>query len=368
MTTSQVIDVVNTLDDSKKTPVVILETSPMTDVEQVELQTQEELARVADQDRLVQTLTQAKAIYTIFDQKLYRSKHGGRNFASYIEQEGWKLSATGTSFKYENARYLKGFYAFRKILSKYPGVPAPTNPRQVRPLIAQLERHPEAAVKIWKGALTDAARIAAKLPSNTKGELAKKDRAKSPTSAHVTQAANAFLANEFNAARRQTPAQQAASRAGLTAANASRQSSPPPAPSPAPQLTPVSQVQPQPQPQPSPQPQASIPAWELDTYESGEDPRRELRDVFNAVCKVNSGLSTVTAFLTRGHRKHGDEYFEMLKAVDAGIWSFDKMEASLTGMRDEIQTVLDLISGQGGQKAASQQMIDINLPTREEQN
>ena len=58
----------------------------------------------------------------------------------------------------------------------------------------------------------------------------------------------------------------------------------------------------------------------------------------------------------------------MLKAVDAGIWSFDRMEASLTGMRDEIQTVLDLINSQGDEKAASQQMVDIDLPTREEQN
>jgi hypothetical protein len=68
-----------------------------------------------------------------------------------------ELTAGRGSIGKETANYLRGFYRFRvEVLSprgeRPASTPLPASPHQVRPLLGQLDTHPEAALQMWKAA------------------------------------------------------------------------------------------------------------------------------------------------------------------------------------------------------------------------
>ena len=149
------------------TPVVmgletqIYEQSPMTETEEKELIIVKTAIKTAYADKLERDLAIGAGLLQIFRNKLYRGKEGGRTWEQWLAEESAELTAGKGSLDKSVALRLKGFYRFRcEVLQPAaPGprnLPLPASPKQVRPLLGQLDTHPEAAVEMWKAAVADA--------------------------------------------------------------------------------------------------------------------------------------------------------------------------------------------------------------------
>ena len=220
----------------------IFEDSPMTESEEKELVIVKTAIKTAYADKLERNLAIGAGLLQIFRRKLYRGPSGGRTWERWLDDESAELTAGRGAIGTDSAKYLRGFYQFRcEVLSPRGGRPAstplPASPHQVRPLLGQLETHPEAALEMWKAACAQAG----------KGKV--------PTFDQVNRAALAHKANEANEARRLSSAQQSAQQKAVSASVASRpEAAARPAPAVAPE--PVCDYSPQPT-------TPSIPAWEI---------------------------------------------------------------------------------------------------------
>jgi hypothetical protein len=154
-----------------------------------QLDTRPEAAiKTAYADKLERDLAIGAGLLQIFRRKLYRGKQGGRKWEQWLEDESAELTAGRGRIEQKTSEYLRGFYQFRcEVLQPWStcssGLPLPTSPAQVRPLLGQLDTHPEAAIEMWKAAVSDA-----------KGKV--------PTFDQVNRAALAYKANAANEARR----------------------------------------------------------------------------------------------------------------------------------------------------------------------
>ena len=121
----------------------------------------------------------------------------------WLKAESADLTGGRGALGEDTASYLRAFFQFRcEVLQPRAGrretLPLPASPYQIRPLLGQLDTHPDAAVEMWKAAVADA-----------KGKV--------PTFDQVNRAALAYKANEANEARRLTAAQQAAQQKAVAA-------------------------------------------------------------------------------------------------------------------------------------------------------
>ena len=320
----------------------ILEDSPMTEQEEKELVIVKTAIQTAYADKLERDLAIGAGLLKIFRGKLYRSPSGGRNWEQWLSDESAELTGGSGSLSIDTSRRLKGFYRFRCEVLQAPAgrpssVPLPASPMQVRPLLGQLETHPEAAIEMWKAAVADA-----------KGNV--------PTFDQVNRAALAYKANEANEARRLSSGQQAAQKNAVIASQASR-----PAP-----------IQKSPAPEPhrdySPQPQApapTIPAWEMDKENSALDAGEECKRITRAIQDAHKAIGLLRGILYSQINTYGRDYLGFLRQVDAGVYSLNNINDQIQQMGEDIDFISELLTADVGEGELAQSTVNVvSFPTR----
>jgi len=270
----------------------VLETSPMTDAEEKELVIVKTAIQTAYADKLERDLAIGAGLLKIFRRKLYRGKNGGRTWEQWLAAESAELTAGRGALGKDTARYLQGFYQFRVEVLQCAGarpqnLVLPASPMQVRPLLGQLDTHPEAALEMWKAACAQAG----------KGKV--------PTFDQVNRAALAYKANEANEARRLSAAQQTAQEKAVSASVASRTEAtyqPP---------TPDFSV-------PASAPTATIPAWELEKDDTALDAAIECKRITQAIHDAHKAIGLLRGILYSQINKYGRDYLGVLRQLGFG--------------------------------------------------
>ena len=345
MTSTAIQPEVVGLDDQPQ----VFEDSPMTEVEEKELVIVKTAISTAYADKLERDLAIGAGLLKIFRRKLYRGKEGGRNWEQWLAEESAELTAGRGPIGCDSAKYLRGFYRFRcEVLQPQgPGptsIALPSSPKQIRPLLGQLETHPDAAVEMWKAACAQAG----------KGKV--------PTFDQVNRAAIAYKANEENEARRLSAKQQAAQQKRVAAARAASvpsagSSAPEPAPTPRPTPTPVD-YSPEP---PSP----TVPAWELETHDDSVDAGAECRRITQAMNAAFKAVAELRGILYSQTNKYGSNYLTFLRQVDAGVYSLHNIDDQIEQLGDDISFIAELLTADVGEGELAQSTLDVDaVPTR----
>jgi hypothetical protein len=322
----------------------ILEDSPMTESEEKELVIVKTAIQTAYADKLERDLAIGAGLLQIFRRKLYRGRKGGRTWEDWLKEESAELTAGRGALGKDTALYLRAFYQFRVEVLQPAGdrlrdsLPLPAAPMQVRPLLSQLDTHPEAAIEMWKAAVADA-----------KGKV--------PTFDQVNRAALAYKANEANEARRLSAAQQAAQQKAVSASVASR---------PEPPARPAPAAAPKPTRDYSPQPTApSIPAWELEKEDASLDAGAECKRITQAISDAHKSIGMLRGILYSQINKHGRDYLGVLRQVDAGVYSLHNIDSQVQQMSEDVAFIYELLTADVGEGELAQSTIDVaSFPTR----
>ena len=323
----------------------VFEESPMTEAEEKELIIVKTAIKTAYADKLERDLAIGACLLQIFRRKLYRGKDGGRTWEQWLTEESAELTAGRGPLGKDTAERLRGFYRFRcEVLTsaatwRRDSLPLPSFPAQVRPLLSQLDTHPDAAVEMWKAAVADA-----------KGKV--------PTFDQVSRAALAYKANAENDARRLSAAQQAAQQKAVAAARAASvsnagHSEPEPVQDYSPKAAPAAAA-------------PSIPAWELErTDDSALDASEECKKVSRAINDAHKAIATLRGILYSQINKHGRDYLGFLRQVDAGAYSLNKIDNQVQQMGDDIDFIAALLVADVGEGELAQSTVDVSsFPTR----
>ena len=340
MTTAITPEIVG-LDDQPQ----VFEDSPMTEVEEKELVIVKTAIKTAYADKLERDLAIGAGLLKIFRRKLYRGKDGGRKWAEWLKAESAELTAGRGALDESTAARLRGFYQFRvEVLqpsATWPeSAPLPSTPAQVRPLLGQLDTHPDAAVEMWKAAVADA-----------KGKV--------PTFDQVNRAALAYKANEANEARRLSAAQQAAQQKAVAA---SRAVSVPSAGSSAPASEPEPVLKYTLKPEPV---TPTIPAWELHKDDGALDAFAESKKISQAVQEVKKSIGILRGILYSQINKHGSVYMDTLRQIDAGVYSVNGIELHIEQIKEDVDFVSNLLAVDAGEGELSRSTVEsVVFPTR----
>ena len=333
----------------------ILEESPMTEQEEKELVIVKTAIKTAYADKLERDLAIGAGLLQIFRRKLYRGLSGGRNWEQWLAEESAELTAGGGGISLDKSRRLRGFYQFRcEVLQPTAAPPCgmalPASPEQVRPLLGQLDTHPDAALDMWKAACAQAG------------------RGKVPTFDQVNRAALAYKANEANEARRLSSAQQAAQQRAVSASAASR---PAAAPEPEPRMfmnneaTWPSDVKRDAYDIPQPEAPASIPAWELEKEDTSLDAGAECKRITLAINDAHKAIGMLRGILYSQINKHGRDYLGVLRQVDAGVYSLHNIDDQVQQMGEDIDFIFELLTADVGEGELAQATVDAAaFPTR----
>jgi len=328
----------------------VLEESPMTEAEEKELVIVKTAIQTAYADKLERDLAIGAGLLKIFRGKLYRGKDGGRTWEQWLAEESAELTAGQGPLGKDTAERLRGFYRFRcEVLTsaatwRRDSLPLPSFPAQVRPLLGQLDTHPEAAIEMWKAAVADA-----------KGKV--------PTFDQVNRAALAYKANEANEARRLSAAQQAAQQKAVAASRAvSVPSAEHSIPEPAPNPEPARDYSPKPDPVAAP----SIPAWELErTDDSALDAVEECKKISRAINESHKAIGLLRGILYSQINKHGRDYLGFLRQVDAGVYSLSNIDSQIEQMGEDIDFIASLLTADVGEGELAASTINVeSFPTR----
>ena len=316
----------------------VLETSPMTDAEEKELVIVKTAIQTAYADKLERDLAIGAGLLKIFRRKLYRGKDGGRTWEQWLGEESAELTAGRGPMGKDTALYLRGFYQLRCEVLQPAGhglrdVPLPTSARQVRPLLGQLDSHPEAALEMWKAACAQAG----------------KDKV--PTFDQVNRAALAYKANEANEARRLSAAQQSAQEKAVSASMTSRLESAYQAPEP--EFSTSSSVS------------SSIPAWELEKDDTTLDAGVECKRITQAISDVHKAIGLLRGILYTQINKYGRDYLGFLRQVDAGVYSLNNIDDQIQQMGEDIDFISELLVADVGEgELAASTVNAVSMPTR----
>ena len=324
----------------------ILEDSPMTENEEKELVIVKTAIKTAYADKLERDLAIGAGLLQIFRRKLYRGKEGGRTWEQWLAEESAELTAGRGAIAMATSNYLRGFYQFRVELLQRPSrgsgnLPLPTSPRQVRPIISQLDTHPDAAVEMWKAAVADA-----------KGRV--------PTFDQVNRAALAYKANEANEARRLSDAQQAAQQKAVAASRAAASTSDSEQP---PSSDHVKDYSPQPS---DPVLSPTIPAWELEKNDDSTlDAATECKRITVAINDAHKAIGLLRGILYSQINKHGSDYLNFLRQVDAGVYSLHNIDEQVQQMGKDVSFISELLVADVGEGELAESTIDVDaFPTR----
>lgn len=331
----------------------IFEESPMTEAEEKELVIVKTTIQTAYADKLERDLAIGAGLLQIFRRKLYRGPNGGRSWDDWLTDESAELTAGRGALSKQTSLYLRGFYQFRVELLQpaSPGaraLPPPASPKQIRPLLAQLDTHPQAALEIYKAAVSDA-----------KGKV--------PSFDQVNRAALAYKANEANNVRRMSAAQQAA----LNKANAASRAN-------AAQPQQPQQPEPAAPPQPetgedsgrgrdySPQPTApTIPAWEMEREDSALDASEECKRVSRAIADAHKAIGMLRGILYSQINTYGRDYLGFLRQVDAGVYSLHNINDQVQQMGEDIDFISELLVADVGEGELAQRTVEaVAFPSR----
>ena len=317
--------------------VEILEDSAMTDGEEKELVIVKTAIRTAYCSRMEQDLAIGSGLTKIFKRKLYRGKNGGRTWDDWLKEESAELTSGRGPLNRHSAGRLRGFYLFRcEVLQPGAGrllnLPLPTSAYQVRPLLAQLENHPQAAIEMWKAACADAG------------------NGKIPSFEQVQRAALAFKANEANDARRLSAKEQAS----LDAANAA-----------------LAERRIQREEEPAPkterlQTEEEVFGWTLQKDDGALDVIEECKEITRAINKAHEAVGLLRGILYKRISVHGRDYMGFLRQVDAGVYSLSAIDHEVRQIGEDVDFVLALLVADVGEGELSEATVDIStLPTRE---
>ena len=319
----------------------ILEDSSMTEGEEKELIIFKTTIETAYADKLERDLAIGAGLLQIFRRRLYRGTNGGRTWEQWLAEESAELTTGRGALDRHHANRLRGFYQFRcEVLQpRAPGregLPLPSAPKQIRPLLSQLDTHPEAAVEMWKAAVADA-----------KGKV--------PTFDQVNRAALAYKANEANEARRLSAAQQGRQQKAVAASRATA-----PAVTSAPNPESVRDYTP-----PPAAPVPTIPAWELDKEDSALDAVAECKRITSAITEAHKAIGLLRGILYSQISKYGRDYLGVLRQVDAGVYSLNNIDDQVQQMAEDIAFISDLLIADVGEGELAQSTIDVaSIPTR----
>jgi hypothetical protein len=334
----------------------IFEESPMTESEEKELVIVKTAIKTAYADKLERDLAIGAGLLQIFRRKLYRGPSGGRSWEQWLADESAELTGGQGSLSPDKSERLRGFYRFRVELLSSPaarrdGIPLPVSPYQVRPLIGQLDTHPEAALDMWKAACAQAG----------KGKV--------PTFDQVNRAALAHKANEANESRRLSSAQQAAQQKAVSASVASRSAA---APEPEPRMFMDNEAT-----WPSdmkrdahgiPQataPAPTIPAWELEKEDTSLDAGAECKRITLAINDAHKAIGLLRGILYSQINTHGRDYLGFLRQVDAGVYSLHNIDDQVQQMGEDIDFIFDLLTADVGEGELAKATVDaVAFPTR----
>jgi hypothetical protein len=319
----------------------ILETSPMTSAEEKELVIVKTAIKTAYSDKIERDLAIGAGLLQIFRRKLYRGKEGGRTWEKWLAEESAELTAGRGAIGTDTAHRLRGFYQFRvEVLQpSAPGrcdLPFPTSPKQVRPLLGQLDTHPEAAIEMWKAAVADA-----------KGNV--------PTFDQVNRAALAYKADADNEARRLSAAQQAAQQKAVAASRASTASNDE-------EKSSYQSSEPVQDYSPKPAPSPTIPAWQLEqTDDSALDATEECKKITRAISDAHKAIGLLRGILYSQINKYGSDYLVFLRQVDAGVYSLNNINQQIDQIGDDIDFIAALLVADVGEGELAQSTIDVDL-------
>lgn len=324
----------------------ILEDSPMTEQEEKELVIVKTAIQTAYADKLERDLAIGAGLLQIFRRKLYRGKEGGRTWERWLAEESAELTSGRGPIDQKTSEYLRGFYQFRvEVLQprsgRSAGIPLPVSPYQVRPLLSQLDSHPEAALEMWKAACAQAG----------KGKV--------PTFDQVNRAALAYKANEANEARRLSAAQQAAQQKAVAASAASRSElTPHPIPATEPGLPPSIQSASVLAP--------TIGAWEIEKDdENALDAGAECKRITQTINDAHKAIGLLRGILYSQINKYGRDYLGVLRQVDAGVYSLHNIDAQVTQMAEDIDFISALLVADVGEGELAASTISVEaFPTR----
>lgn len=211
----------------------------------------------------------------------------------------------------------------------------------MRPLLGQLDTHPEAALDMWKAACAQAG----------KGKV--------PTFDQVNRAALAYKANEANSVRRLSDAQHAAQQKGVSASVVSRPESP---------ARPAPAVAPEPVRDYSPQltaPAPTIPAWELEKEDPSLDAGAECKRITLAINDAHKAIGMLRGILYSQINKHGRDYLGFLRQVDAGVYSLHNIDDQVQQMGEDIDFIFELLTADVGEGELARATVDaVVFPTR----
>ena len=325
----------------------VLEESPMTEGEEKELVIVKTAIQTAYSSRLEQDLAIGAGLSQIFRRKLYRGSNGGRSWEEWLEQESADLTGGRGSLGKKPALYLRGFYQFRcEVLTKgstcSPGIPLPASPAQVRPLLGQLETHPQAAVEMWKAACADASR-------DKPGKV--------PTYDQVQRAAIAYKANEENAARRISPVREEINKRATEISSQVRAERA--------ETEQVRDYSPTPSPQPSAPAAPSIPAWEIQADDSSVDAGAECKRITQALNDAHKAIGLLRGILYSQINKYGKDYMGFLRQVDAGVYSLSNIDDQVQQMGEDVDFILALLVADVGEGELAQSTVDVDsMPSR----
>ena len=317
--------------------VEILENSAMTKAEQEELISLETEISAAYADRLHQDLAIGKALTQIFRRRLYRGETGGQKWETWLEKKSAKFTNGRGSLGKNAALYLRGFYQFRcEVLQQVgtcpPDIVLPASPAQIRPLLGQLETHPETAVEMWKAACADAAR---------------EKIGKVPSYEQVQRAALAYKANAENAARRVSPVREEINRKAAEISSQVR-----------------AERAAEPEPQPATEP--TVPGWTLQKDDGALDAIEECKEITRAINKAHEAVGLLRGILYKRISVHGRDYMGFLRQVDAGVYSLSTIDHEVRQIGEDVDFVLALLVADVGEGELSQATVDLSaIPTRD---
>jgi hypothetical protein len=320
----------------------------MTESEEKELVIVKTAIKTAYADKLERDLAIGAGLLQIFRRKLYRGKDGGRTWEQWLADESAELTAAGPELWQRKPLCACGAFisfaakCYTPAAGRPRDIPLPCSAYQVRPLLGQLDTHPEAALDMWKAACAQAG----------KGKV--------PTFDQVNRAALSYKANEANEARRLSSAQQAAQQKAVSASVASRPEAP---------ARPAPVVTPEPVRDYSPQPAAatsiSIPAWELEKEDTSLDAGVECKRITLAINDAHKAIGMLRGILYSQINKHGRDYLGVLRQVDAGVYSLHNIDDQVQQMGEDIDFIFELLTADVGEGELAQATVDeAAFPTR----
>ena len=320
----------------------------MTEGEEKELVIVKTAIATAYSDKLERDLAIGAGLLKIFRRKLYRGKDGGRTWEQWLADESTELTGGRGAIAPKTSQYLRGFYQFRcEVLQpRSPdshAIALPAAPKQVVPLLAQLDSHPDAAIAMWKAACSQAG----------KGKV--------PTHDQVQRAALSYKANAENEARRLSAAQ----REALQKANAARSAQQDAPVSTGSSKPPIAQL-PESQEPGGPAPSPTIPAWELDKENSSLDAGAECKRIAQALNDAYKAVSSLRGILYNQINQYGRDYLGTLRQVDAGVYSLNNIDEQVSGLSEDVDFIAQLLNADVDEGELARSTVNVtSFPTRD---